>query len=176
MPQEEIGAIRHPRLVRALVWAIGRSARLRALALHYWPQGRLRRTVLNGYFLAVFEQLNRDRDLPASLLHPDFVLRFPRNVDFLARVPTMHGRNAVREMYDVLEEGFSEVRWVPERLLEAPGGRFVAFSHVEAAGGASGAPIRQPGAMVMSLKKGKLSEVDMYVDWGEALKAAGLPE
>ncbi len=47
---------------------------------------------------------------------------------------------------------------------------------MEAPGGGSGVPLRQPVAIIASFKKGRLSKGDMYGDRTEALEAAGLSE
>jgi ketosteroid isomerase-like protein len=165
---------RTPGVARALVSLVWRSAPLRAWLIRTWPAGRARRALVDEYFARVYAQINRRRGLPRGHLHPEFVLRFPFDVGILGGIETLHGPDAIRQMFEVMEQAFTQIEWVPERVLEAPDGRFVALVRMTATGGGSGVALDEPVAIVASFRDGRIAEGTMYMDRKQALADARL--
>lgn len=86
-----------------------------------------------------------------------------------------HGKDRVerfmtewRDMWDDYEAGI-------EDLIAAPDGRVVGFYWQCGTGRDSGLPMAFKGAIVMTLRAGKVTRSAYYDDRAEALRAAGLP-
>jgi ketosteroid isomerase-like protein len=70
-------------------------------------------------------------------------------------------------------DAFDEYRVEPEEIFDA-GERVVVFLHHQGRGKESGAPIELRDAHVWTIAEDKATRIDLYLDRGDALQAAGL--
>jgi ketosteroid isomerase-like protein len=120
---------------------------------------------------SAYEALNRgDIEAVVNLCEPGFELDMSQRVFNPA---TYEGHDGIRRFYREVREVWEEFRWEPEELHES-GDRVVALLHSSGRGRASGLEIDRHVAMVWTLREGRASALQFYLDPGEALKAAGL--
>jgi ketosteroid isomerase-like protein len=83
------------------------------------------------------------------------------------------GRRGMSELIAVLRDSWTEWRFEAERFIDA-GERVLVLIRVVAEGGASGVATERKTAHLWALRGGRLSEIRIYRDRGEALEAVGL--
>ena len=73
-----------------------------------------------------------------------------------------------------LAESFDDMRFEPEKFLEAPGGEIVVFIRVRGRGRGSGVEMDNRIAWVWTYRDDKVVRVVVYEEPAEALEAVGL--
>lgn len=86
------------------------------------------------------------------------------------------GHDGARAWWARMCEIFGELRFDPEEILDAGGGRFVVVCHAYGRGTLSGASIDGLTFNIWTVRDGKLSSCVTYDTHAEALAAAGLEE
>jgi ketosteroid isomerase-like protein len=126
------------------------------------------RTVRRGY-----EAWQRTRKLEYDLLDPDveWVLYGTPAGDVIYR-----GRVGVRKWFAEQDAAWSVQWWEVESVRETPDGRVLALVVAHAVGRGSGIPVTLPLANIWTLEEGRATRMEMFMDRGEALEAAGLSE
>ena len=123
--------------------------------------------------LLVYEGFNSgDMAAALELLDEDFEFREP------AAFPgalVYKGRDGFIKALRNATSVFDEVDVAVEQVLEA-GNRVVVFVHISGVGKESGAPVEMRVAHVWTMHDGKATRMQVYLDRGEALAAAGVPE
>jgi ketosteroid isomerase-like protein len=124
------------------------------------------RTVRRGY-----EAWQRTRKLEYDLLDPDveWVLYGTPAGDVIYR-----GRVGVRKWFAEQDAAWSDKWWEVESVRETPDGRVLALVVAHAVGRGSGIPVTLPLANIWTLEEGRATRMEMFMDRGEALEAAGL--
>jgi ketosteroid isomerase-like protein len=84
------------------------------------------------------------------------------------------GREGLKRWVDSTREIWDEWRFEPERFLDA-GDRVVVLVRVVARGGSSGVSLDRETAHLWTLRDGRVTRCEVYLDRSEALEAAGLP-
>ena len=87
---------------------------------------------------------------------------------------TYNGHEGVRQLWSDARNIFGDFRNEPERIIDAPPDRVVAFVRVCGTGKESGIPVEARIAHVFTFKDGLAARVQSYEDRDEALRAAGL--
>jgi ketosteroid isomerase-like protein len=124
--------------------------------------------VLRGY-----EAFNRG-DIEGSLttIHPEIVWH-----TYIVPGPgggTYHGHDGVRQLWSDARNIFGNFRNEPERIIDVPPDRVVAFVRVCGTGKESGIPVEARIAHVLTFRDGLPVRVQSYEDRAEALRAAGV--
>jgi ketosteroid isomerase-like protein len=88
---------------------------------------------------------------------------------------SFRGLEESKAFFRRLAEVWEDWRFVPEDFLAA-GDYVVVIGYLHAKGKGSGAEIDTPGAHVWSFRDGKATQVQVHLNRGEALEAAGLSE
>ena len=161
-------ALRFPRLAYTYARMIGRLAptsRVRQAVL--WRAARLGMEAWNRRDLAAF-QLGR---LPGWEFHPARELVEAGLVESCYHGPAGY-RDFVSSWFEV---------WGADARIEAVelidlGNRLVSLAEVPTHGQASGVPVIQKYAWVVTLKDGQVAHQQEYLDHAEALEAVGLRE
>jgi ketosteroid isomerase-like protein len=86
-----------------------------------------------------------------------------------------HGHEGVRQFWRELVSVFGEVDLDAEELIDA-GGQVVAVVRERQIGRTSGAPVEASHAAIWTLVDGRVIQMQMFDDRGQALKAVGLEE
>jgi ketosteroid isomerase-like protein len=87
---------------------------------------------------------------------------------------TYHGRDGVRQLWSDARGIFGEFRNEPERFIEVPPDRVVAFVRICGVGRESGVPVEVRIAHVLTIKDGLAFRVQSFEDREEALQHVGL--
>ena len=87
---------------------------------------------------------------------------------------TYHGHDGVRQLWSDARNIFGNFRNEPERIIDVPPDRVVAFVRVCGTGKESGVPVEARIAHLFTFRDGKALRVRSYEDRDEALRAAGL--
>jgi ketosteroid isomerase-like protein len=85
------------------------------------------------------------------------------------------GREALRHWFRQMDEIWSDFRVEPERFFDA-GAQVVVFVRVTGTAKRSGAAPGTSAAHVQTLRDGRITRTDIFLDRAEALEAAGLRE
>ena len=160
-------SLRFPRLVAA-------SSRLIAKLP---PRSRLRQAFLRRGVQLAMEAYNR-RDLEAVVIawHPSFEYYPARGVEVGLVEPCYRGLDGYRKYVATTSEVWGgENRLRPVELIDL-GEHAVVLGHVVMRAQASGVPLTEPYATVLTLKDGSVIRVEEYYDYAEALEAVGLSE
>jgi ketosteroid isomerase-like protein len=160
--------LRFPRLVGPYARLVGRLP----------PHSRLRHAAVWRSFRLATEALNR-RDLDAALIgyHPDRKLHPPR--EFVAAgfaESSYRGPAGFRNFMAEWSEVWGRDLRVETAELIDLGDRLVALGMVPSRGQASGLPLSQEWASVLTLSGGDVISQQDYLDHAEALEAVGLSE
>jgi ketosteroid isomerase-like protein len=73
----------------------------------------------------------------------------------------------------LLNETWDDFRWEAERFFDA-GDQVVAFARVSGTGKQSGAAVTTSAAHLLTLRDSRIARFEIFLDRGEALRAAGL--
>jgi ketosteroid isomerase-like protein len=113
-----------------------------------------------------------DADALAALMHPDHVL----TTDWGVEAKTYHGVRGY--LASIAETGASWQSWRQEIecILDARENGVLVFMRLVAVGRHSGAPVDFPWAMAVTLRDGKVTSSQAFLDRDEALEAVGLAE
>jgi ketosteroid isomerase-like protein len=113
-----------------------------------------------------------DADALAALMHPEHVL----TTDWGVETEAYHGVRGY--LASIAETGAPWQSWRQEieRMLDAGENRVVVFARLVAVGRQSAAPVEDPWAMTVTLRDGKITSSQVFLDRDEALDAAGLSE
>jgi ketosteroid isomerase-like protein len=110
-------------------------------------------------------------DFYAELFHPDAELIVPRIYPDMEAVYI--GVEGMRRQRTRMEEIWDDLRWDPERYIEADGAILVLLT-LSGVAKQSRAPVSAQVAHLYSLHEGRVARLEVYLDRGEALEAAGL--
>jgi ketosteroid isomerase-like protein len=110
-------------------------------------------------------------DFYAQLFHPDAELIVPQIYPDMEAVYV--GVEGLRRQRTHMEEIWEDLRWDPERFIEADG-TIVVLLTLSGVAKQSRAPVSAQVAHLYSLLEGRVSRLEVYLDRGEALVAAGL--
>jgi ketosteroid isomerase-like protein len=159
-------ALRFPRLTAASFRLIGKLP----------PRSRFRQaTIWRGLRLAVEAYNRRDLDAVVIGYHPDLeYYPYREFVEAGLTEPCHHGPSGYRayisSTYDVWG---GDVRLEPTELIDL-GDRLVLLANMPMRAQASGVPLAETYAGVLTLKDGKVIRNHDYLDQAEALEAVGL--
>jgi ketosteroid isomerase-like protein len=86
------------------------------------------------------------------------------------------GADGIRRFFADIEDAGPDFRLDLERLEAVEGERVLAFVGIAAHGRASGLPIPAETGNVYEFEEGKIRRIQIFLDRGEALEAAGLSD
>jgi ketosteroid isomerase-like protein len=86
-----------------------------------------------------------------------------------------HGPDAMRYDFERWTSAFEDLRVTVEEIIDA-GDQVVVVAHHQGRGRASGVEVDTRFYEVYTLREGKVSRVDEYIERADALEAAGLRE
>ena len=160
--------LRFPRLAAAYLRLIGRLR----------PGSRVRRGALQrGIRLAVEAYNRRDLEVVVIGYHPDLeYYPYREFVDGALAEPCYHGPSGYRAYIAATYEVWgTDVRLEPTELIDL-GDQLVLLADMPMRAQASGVPLAEKYAGVMTLKNGRVIRVDDFLNQTEALEAVGLRE
>jgi ketosteroid isomerase-like protein len=112
-------------------------------------------------------------DFYAELFHPDAEIIVPRIYPDMEAAYV--GVEGLRRQRRHMEEIWEDLRWDPERFIEAEVAILVLLT-LSGVAKQSRAPVSAQVAHLWTLREGRVSRLEVYLDRGEALAAAGLSE
>jgi ketosteroid isomerase-like protein len=112
-------------------------------------------------------------DFYAELFHPDAEIIVPQIYPDMEAVYV--GVEGLRRQRTHMEEIWDDLRWDPERFIEADGAILVLLT-LSGVAKQSRAPVSAQVAHLYSLHDGRVSRLEVYLDRAEAFAAAGLAE
>jgi ketosteroid isomerase-like protein len=113
-----------------------------------------------------------DLDALLERTHPDF--HFDVAGVFPGFEGTYHGREGMREIWNLWHEAFDPFKIEVERLIDLGDQRFLGLLWFVGTGRESGIETRIKYAQLARFEEGLVREMVGYADWDEALRAAGL--
>jgi len=119
----------------------------------------------------VFERLDVEAGL--QFVDPDIV--FQSAIVSGADGGTYRGHDGLRKWAAESDAAFEELRTVPREWRDL-GDDVLVLAHITARGRGSGAPVESPAAFLSTLRDGRIVRVKGFLNWDEALEAAGLEE
>jgi ketosteroid isomerase-like protein len=105
-----------------------------------------------------------------AVLDPNHVLTTDWGADQHQHLGVRGYLEAIAEMVAAWDPWQQEI----ERVIDADENGVVALLRLNARGKESGVPVRSPWAMVVTLRGGRMATSRVFLDQGQALKAAGL--
>ena len=163
------------RIVVRFPWLLGPGFRLvRALP----PGSRVRQALVWRTARLALEAYNRrDMDVASVGFHPDLeYYPYREFVEAALAEPCYHGPEGYRSYIAATYEVWgTEVRLYPTELIDL-GDRLVVLADMPMRAQASGVALAQTYASIWTLKDGRVIRARDFLDHGEALEAAGLPE
>ena len=124
----------------------------------------------------VFEALGFRRDTEAGLQYIDPEAELHSAIIGGAEANSYRGHEGFRQWMAESDAAFEELRPLGPQEYRDLGDRVVTLGHFHARGRESGLEIDSPIAWVMTLGDGKLIRAEGFLNWAEALEAAGLSE
>jgi ketosteroid isomerase-like protein len=121
-----------------------------------------------------FEVLER-LDIEAGLAYVDSEIVFQSAIVSGAEGNTFRGYDGLRQWAAESDAAFDELRTVPEEFRDL-GDDVLMLGRVFARGRGSGATVQSPAAFLCALRDGRLVHVRGFLNWEDALEAAGLSE
>ena len=120
-----------------------------------------------------FEEWRRTRTLDFDLLD--------RDVEWVlhgtpAGEVSLRGKEGVRGWFADQDSAWSDQWWEVEDLRKTSDGRVLAFLTAHPVGRSSGTSVTLPLANIWTLRDGRVTRFEMFIDRDEALEAAGLRE
>jgi ketosteroid isomerase-like protein len=112
-------------------------------------------------------------DFYAELFHPDAEIIVPRIYPDMEAAYV--GVEGLRRQRRHMEEIWEDLRWDPERFIE-PEVAILVLLTLSGVAKQSRAPVSAQVAHLWTLREGRVSRLEVYLDRGEALAAAGLSE
>src|SRR5215212_56835 len=101
----------------------------------------------------------------------DFEIRLPPEYPEGGQV--FVGRDGAARFVAAFREAWTQWRIEPEQYLDA-GAQVVVFVRIHAAGGASGVELDHEPAHLWTIRDGRASSLEIFIDRDAALRAAGL--
>lgn len=92
--------------------------------------------------------------------------------DLSAEPDAYRGHDGVRRYFDSFREIVDDLRFDAEEIVDVGEGRVVARGLITGRGRASGIPTELRVPMAMRLRDGKLTRMDAYSEWDDAVAAA----
>jgi ketosteroid isomerase-like protein len=188
MSQENVEVVRKPlqanqRSSRTLdLWLLLRFPRMAVAYLRLIgklpPRSRLRQAALwRGIRLGVEAFNRRDLDAVAIAYHPELeYYPYREFVEATLADQCYHGPSGYRTYISAQNEVWGDdVRLEPTELIDL-GDRLVLLADMPMRAQASGVPLAEKYAGVMTLRNGRVIRVDDFLNQGEALEAVGLSE
>ena len=186
MSEENVEIVRQPIAVRAqsrrhLDERLGlRFPRALALfARTIWglpPRSRLRRWLVSRFARLGFEAFNRgDHEAGLLLYHPDVESTWPPQLATVGVQSKIRGREERLRFQDNWRAEWGGLSFEIEQLFAA-GDRVLVLGRTKGSGLSSRVPAETESAWVFTVSAGKVIREDIFLDHGEALEAAGLPE
>jgi ketosteroid isomerase-like protein len=162
--------LRFPRLFRA----VGR------LTLRLPARSRLRQTLISRSILQALDAVNR-RDFDAVLpkYHPEVEIEVSPAILGLGDIePVYRGREGYQQFYrDWLPAWGDGFRFKPQELIDLGDSRLVALVKADFRGQGSGVELKGHVSFLWTLdQEGRVIREQNFVNWAEALEAAGLSE
>jgi ketosteroid isomerase-like protein len=121
---------------------------------------------------AGLERFGQTGEVPTGFLAPDFELH--QSSSIIGTAGIFRGADAFRDSLAELDEAFEDMKFEPERVLEAPGGEIVALIHTHGRGRGSGVEADNHIAWVWTFRDGLATRLVIYEEQAEALAAVGL--
>ncbi|MGH2963491.1 MAG: nuclear transport factor 2 family protein [Solirubrobacterales bacterium] len=120
-----------------------------------------------------YEAWRRTRKLDFDLLDPDveWVLHGTPAGDVSYR-----GWDGVRTWFAGQDDAWSDQWWEVEEVRQIPDGRVLALIIGHAVGRDSGVPVSLSMANIWTIKEGRATRLEIFLDRKDALEAAGLSE
>src|SRR3954447_3908258 len=119
--------------------------------------------MVRGNFDNVFlDYFHADVEIVPPLSYPDIESSY-------------RGQEGVRRWFQQMDEIWDNWRMEPERFFDA-GSQVVVFVHVSGRAKQSGAALAISAAHVVTLRDGRVTRADVFLDRSDALEAAGLRE
>jgi ketosteroid isomerase-like protein len=188
MSQQNVEVVRKPlranqRSSRTLdLWLLLRFPRMAVAYLRLigklQPRSRLRQAALwRGIRLGVEAFNRRDLDVVAIAYHPELeYYPYREFVEASLADRCYFGPSGYRAYIWAQNEVWgNDVRLEPTELIDL-GDRLVLLADMPMRAQASGVPLAEKYAGVMTLRNGRVVRVDDYLDQGQALEAVGLRE
>jgi|SRR5215216_6375986 len=127
-------------------------------------------------FTRALDAYNR-RDVDAFLeIFDPMVETHPLNLAMFTQEATVYrGHSGIREFIRDVDEVLPEMQVEPLEIRDL-GARIIARGRLHARGRASGAEIESPISWVVDFTNGRVIRMRDYLDFAEALEAAGLSE
>jgi ketosteroid isomerase-like protein len=128
-----------------------------------------------------YHWLREIRDGPPGSLEEAFAECFDEKLevcipgDYPEGEQTFRGRTGLQRWTETTREVWEEWRFETQRFLDA-GDRVVVLVRVVARGGSSGVSLDRETAHIWTVREGRLTRIQVYLDRGEALAAVGLQE
>jgi ketosteroid isomerase-like protein len=119
-----------------------------------------------------YESWSATRSLNLDLLDPEVEWNTANTLDGGA---VLHGHEGVREWFRQMERVWEDMWWEIERVHDLDD-RVLAITRATARGRGSGVAVEMRIATVWTLKGGKVTKVETYMDPDDALEAVGLSE
>jgi ketosteroid isomerase-like protein len=88
---------------------------------------------------------------------------------------SFRGREGMEAYAELRSEAWEELRVLPAEFRDL-GDRVICLGRMEGRGRGSGVRVEAPLGAVFEFRDGKISRMRAFLDHGEALRAAGLPE
>jgi len=121
-----------------------------------------------------YEAFNRTGDMAEDLLAPNFELH--QDASMIDSTGVFRGRDALRDSVHEVQVAFEELRFEPEKFIEAPNGEVVVLIHGSGRGRGGGVEIHNHIAHVWTFREQKAIRCVVYLAQAEALQALGLAE
>ena len=113
----------------------------------------------------------RDVDVILDATTPDCVV----SSQLLDVTAEFGGREGLEHFYAMLSESWEDFQSVPQEYRDL-GDRVLALGRNRGRGKGSGVAVDGPSGGLFEFRDGKISRVRLFLDHGEALRAAGLAE
>jgi ketosteroid isomerase-like protein len=114
-------------------------------------------------------------DRSDEFMHPDITWRFIEGQGPDAP-ETLKGPSAIVEFWESFFAAWEEWQMRPREFIETPQGTVLVPVHFEAKGVGSGFPMQLDYCQVITVRDGRIHQVDQYLSRGAAVKACQLEE
>lgn len=96
-----------------------------------------------------------------------------QSIQLVGTAGVFQGRDGMRAMFAELSEGFDELRFDPEELLQT-GDRILTLVRISATGAASGVPVEAPLAHVWTVGEHGFTAFEVFANPTKAAAAVGI--
>jgi ketosteroid isomerase-like protein len=115
-----------------------------------------------------------DTDTVLQLCAQDIVITQPPELPGVS--PRQYGHSGVLEAFAIWPEQWDEFRIDPPRVVTDPGDYVVVSARTRGRGKQSGIEVDMDFSFLFTVRKGKITEWQIFVSEDQALEAAGLSE